>query len=300
MTFVSPCYNHAPYVVQSLESIRAQTYPRIEHIIIDDCSTDNSAQIIENWIAKTNYRCTFIKHTINKGVSYTQNESIKLTKGEFWTPLATDDFIKPDRTEKFVAHLLQNPKVNMVVSDAISVDQSGKEIQREGTSSFLGFYQRFNPKYDCEKFGSYPSLLYGNYIPSSIMLRSSVFDKVGLFSETFKLEDWDMWLRVSRETPIELLNEKLTYYRWHPSNSVASRKLLGDIVQTVLNQKSYCVANDKADVFHDVYKYYFNQMFSPLRHFSTSLMFLKENNAGLFVLSLIGKIKNYTKQKAGL
>lgn len=300
VTFISPCYNHAHYVVESLESIRAQTYPRIEHIIIDDCSTDNSAEVIEAWIAQTGYKCIFIKHEKNKGISYTLNESIRLAKGKFWTPLATDDYIKPERTEKFVRFLLQHPETNMVVADAVSVDENGREVEREGTSSFLEFYQRFNPQFQQEKFGTYQSLLYGNYIPGSLMLRHSIFEKVGLFPEHFKLEDWDMWLRVSREAPIALLNEKLTYYRWHPGNSVTSRGLLHNVIQTFLNQKPYCIANNKADLFRAAYQYYFNQMFSPVKYFSTSMMFLKGNNVGLFARSFAGKIKSHLKRKAGL
>jgi alpha-1,3-rhamnosyltransferase len=300
VTVVSPCYNHAQYVIESLESIRAQTYTNLEHIIIDDCSTDNSVSVIEDWIKATGYKCIFIKHEVNKGISFTLNESIRLAKGEFWTPLATDDYIRPERTEKFVEYLLEHPEVNMVVTDAISVDERGTEVERAGTLSFLEFYKRFNPKFSWDDFGTYESLLYGNYIPGSLMMRRSIFETIGFFPEHFKLEDWDMWLRVSREGPIALLNETLTSYRWHPGNSVANPKLLNNVLQTFLNQKSYCLANNKAELFNAAYQYYFNQMFSPIKYFSTSMMFLKGNNVSLFAKSFAGKIKNHLKRKRSL
>ena len=83
VTIISPCYNHSEFIIESLDSIRNQIYPNIEHIIIDDCSKDGSVLRIKEWISKHNYKCLFIQHNINKGISFTLNEGITLAKGEF-------------------------------------------------------------------------------------------------------------------------------------------------------------------------------------------------------------------------
>jgi glycosyltransferase involved in cell wall biosynthesis len=109
VTIISPCYNHSKFVIESLESIKNQSYPNIEHIIIDDCSSDDSVKKIEDWITANEYKCVFIKHKMNMGISYTLNKSLKTSKGKYWAGLSTDDIAGHDRIEKFVNYLENNP-----------------------------------------------------------------------------------------------------------------------------------------------------------------------------------------------
>ncbi|MFN4915163.1 MAG: glycosyltransferase [Sphingomonadales bacterium] len=223
VTVISPCYNHSQFVIESLESIKNQTYPNIEHIIIDDCSTDDSVEKIEKWINDNNYNCKFIKHKVNKGISATLNESIVIAKGLFWSALATDDFAKVERTEKLF-DLINKSNAYMVTSDCELIDLFGNSISINNTNSFLEYYLSKLNNNKIENYGKYCSLIKGNYIPSSLLIRKSVFEKTGLFDEALKTEDWDMWLRISAVSPIVHLDEKLTKYRWHSLNTIKTYK----------------------------------------------------------------------------
>ena len=197
VTFVSPCFNHEKFIIQSLESIKNQTYKKIEHIIIDDASTDNSVKIIEQWITDNNYTCIFVKHTHNKGIGYALNESIDMMNGEYWSVCSTDDFVHPARTEIFVKFMSDNPDKQMVASDMKMIDDEGNELFKNKNFSFLQLYARQHPEFNIKEFGKYESLLFDNHIPSSLMIKKDMFKSIGGFKVNLKMEDWDMWLRIS-------------------------------------------------------------------------------------------------------
>lgn len=239
VTFVSPCYNHSKYIIESLESIRKQTYPNIYHIIVDDFSTDDSVIKIQKWIDENDYKCLFIQHKKNKGISYTLNESIDLAKGEFWTALATDDFIVPERTEVFVNHMLNHSEVNMITSDCGLVDENSEVIKLTKDSFFLNHYFERNEARILDQFGTYETLLEGNYIPSSLLIRRSVFKKIGKFDVNLRMEDWDMWLRISRISKIEFIPQNLTFYRYHSENSIKKIDTNNDFRLSILKQSKF-------------------------------------------------------------
>lgn len=290
VTFLSPCYNHEQYVVQSLDSIRLQTYPNIHHIIIDDASKDNSVSVIEQWIRQHNYDCTFIRHEQNKGISKTLNESIALLKGDLWTCISTDDYVHPTRTERFVNFLALNPQCGMVASDMLMVDDNGKEVEVQGSSSFLKSCTRYHPAFNKHEFGSYNTLLFGNYVPGSLMVRKSAFEKVGGFNEELRIEDWDMWLRIANLGPIGFIDECLSYYRRHPSNTVNQQQTMNkDAVAVLMKQKSVCAAAQKEPLFEKAYKFHFSYLFDYRRPEIIKELFRK-SGAALFFKGLMAKI----------
>lgn len=297
VTFLSPCYNHEKYVIQSLETVKNQTYSNVHHIIIDDASTDNSVFLIENWIKENNYQCTFIKHLHNKGISSALNESINLATGTYWTCVATDDYLHPERTEKFVAYLTENPDMGMVASDMQIVNDSGKEILINNTSGFLQNRTSYHPNFTSQQFGSYDSLLFDNYMPGSIMVKTSVFKNIGLYNENLQMEDWDMWLRISAKYKIGFINEPLAYYRKHTHNSINfyPQKMRRSMFETFLNQKQFCYSNNKKEIFERAYIHHFCNYYDPVRHFSTSIIFHRIHFF-IYIKAVINKIKRMSKK----
>lgn len=242
VTIISPCYNHSAFVIESLESVRMQTYPNIEHIIIDDFSKDDSVTKVENWIREHKYNCIFIKQKENCGLSKTLNESIELAKGKYWSALATDDVMVPERTQIFVDYLEQNSTTPMVVSDTAFINEGSERICHHGFESGRSFFTSHIINFDLEKeFGTYQSLILGNYIPASIFVRTDVFEKAGKYNTSLKMEDWDMWLRISRICgQIGYIDKYLTYYRIHSNNSISNTKVMNmDYIKVLLNQKKF-------------------------------------------------------------
>jgi GT2 family glycosyltransferase len=287
ITFLSPCYNHGKYVIESLESVKNQTYNNVFHVIIDDGSTDDSVEKIQAWIEKNSYDCLFIRHTVNQGICRTLNEGIRLAKGTYWTALATDDIAKPERSQRFVDFLNQHPDCLMVTSDCELINEQGQKDFFSGTNSFLEYYSSYEKhalKYF--EYGSYRSLLEGNYIPGSLMIRTSAFKQLGGFDESLKLDDWEMWLRISSVSPIALIDGKLTQYRFHEQNSIKTMDFTSDELKIFIRQRKICYMNNfKEDYLKIYYEKLKHNFVYDLNNAATRL-FLRETP--LLVFKMLG------------
>ena len=105
VSVVTPCCNAAPFVAETIESVIAQTYPNIEHIVIDDGSADGSWEVIEQYAS----RVTALRLDRNRGGSYARNRGVELARGEFLMFLDADDLIAPDTIEALVEAARQQP-----------------------------------------------------------------------------------------------------------------------------------------------------------------------------------------------
>ncbi|MBR1807776.1 MAG: glycosyltransferase family 2 protein [Paludibacteraceae bacterium] len=95
ISVIIPIYNAMPYLYQCLESVRTQTYSDLEIIMIDDCSTDRSAELAAQFCEKDN-RFRLLRHTTNKGQSAARNRGLAEAKGEWISFIDADDYIEPD------------------------------------------------------------------------------------------------------------------------------------------------------------------------------------------------------------
>lgn len=193
VSVIALCYNHARFVLECLESIRHQSYKNTELIIVDDCSRDNSVELIRNWIAENEVKCVFIAHGENKGICKSLNEALSHANGKYVMPIATDDVCLPDRLETHVRRMEALPEdVGVLYSDALQIDEDGNLLA--GTMRQSLQMPSSPPEGDV-----FLRLLEGNFIPApTTLIRRACFDKVGLFDERLCYEDWDMWLRIAR------------------------------------------------------------------------------------------------------
>src|SRR5580704_8434369 len=97
VSMIVVCYNQSRFVVETLESVKAQTYKPTQLVIIDDCSLDDSVTVIENWLRKNRIDCTFVRHKKNQGICKTVNEALSLARGKYLSPIASDDIWLPDK-----------------------------------------------------------------------------------------------------------------------------------------------------------------------------------------------------------
>lgn len=228
VTIVSPCYNHSRYIVEHLESVRAQDYPYIQHIIFDDGSSDRSADVIEKWIADNSYECTFIRHERNRGLCSTLNEAIALAKGEYWSAIGTDDTMLPHRTRLLAEYLDAHPECMMVSGDSLLMDLDSRPSEVDGHASALAWSMRNRPDFDWRRdYGSYEWMLMQNHLPAP-MLRTEVFGRVGLFDPSLKLEDWDMWLRIAEFSRPAFIDDVVGHYRLHPTNASKDSTMMSE------------------------------------------------------------------------
>ncbi|MEG0869596.1 MAG: glycosyltransferase [Hafnia sp.] len=204
-----PVYNHASFVVDCISSVLAQCYENIELIIIDDGSQDASAECVAQMVEaceKRFVRFKFISRP-NKGLSRTLNEAIEWAEGEYFCALASDDKMLPNKTNVLVTHLRNNQKCVAAFGSVYLIDANGVRKAARKRQSIYSFDDVFRLKAELPA-------------PASLMRLASLKEQGGFNVET-RLEDLDMWLRLTcvKEHYLEVLPELLAEYRLHPANN---------------------------------------------------------------------------------
>jgi glycosyltransferase involved in cell wall biosynthesis len=217
VSVIIPCYQATDYVVQSIESAYAQTYPNVEVIVVDDGSTDGSYELLLRLQQSRFPTLRVVTHEnhVNLGVSITRHRGLAVATGEFIALLDADDEFEPDRLEKQVAVLLRSPDV-VLCHTAVSVigDRSNAdEVEAQFTC---------NPSrpYYIRRIKGY---LRRNCIcASSVLVRTKVLRRVPCaMSQVFQVEDWVCWVLLGRYGKFLLLEHKLVRYRVHSASATA-------------------------------------------------------------------------------
>ena len=196
----------------ALDSILAQTYKNIEIIVCDDASTDNSPTIIENFL-KRFPEINFIRQSENIGNCKLFNKAFHLSKGEFIIDLAADDLLLPDRVAKGVEHFLKaSKKVGVQYCHVRSIDKSGNTLSTN------------KPLKEGIKGSIYVELITDYLVnPAGMMIKRAVLDQLNGYDEQLTYEDFDFWIRSSREFEYDFIDEMLVKKR-KLHNSLSSRQ----------------------------------------------------------------------------
>jgi glycosyltransferase involved in cell wall biosynthesis len=214
VTVTSICYNHARFLEQALESIRLQTFHDFELLIFDDCSTDASVARIRRWIADSGMRCTFIPHTVNRGVCATLNEALARARGKYFCGISTDDVWMPEKLAHQTAMIERLPEaVGVVYSDAYQIDEAGHPLP----DNYLHAHGVTMPPAG----RLFRAMLKHCFIPAVTTLRrTAALRHVGGYDESLWYEDWDMWLRLSRHYEFAFSDYVSAKYRILPTSLV--------------------------------------------------------------------------------
>lgn len=211
---VSVCisaYNHEKYISQALESVLSQSYENMEVLVIDDASTDGTPAVIKIYADQYSEVIKFIPLSQNVGVSAACNKLFDLAVGEFIAFLGSDDRMLPQRIEKQVNYLVDNPECIGVFSDISAINEFG-----EVDSKLKSFELLFNQ----DILNIRRQLLTGNFVNGpSMMVRSKDLTAVKGFNTLLRYtQDYDLWGKLLKRGELVKIPEKLTEYRVHGSN----------------------------------------------------------------------------------
>ena len=206
-------YNNSKTVIETLESIRNQTYPNIELIVVDDCSTDNDVELINDWLKSYTGNYKFIQHEKNLGISATYNSGLKNATGKYFSTVDTDDAILPEKIEIQVKILeASDEKTAAVYSNAYLMDVNSALIE----GLFIQCHRKFS---EIPSGNIYKTLLQGNYIPvMSVLIKKAIFNDIGLYDEDLYDNDFDMWLRIAKKYDIVFSDYISSKYRIRPGS----------------------------------------------------------------------------------
>lgn len=253
VSVIIPVYNAEDYLAEAIESILGQTYKNTEIIIIDDKSTDNSAQIVSRF-AQKDERIKFVKNKTNLGIGDNRSKGIDLAKGEYICWQDADDISLPDRIEKQVEILQTNPKVGVVGGWLQFFSKKGDGIVRRYSADDRELRSKI--------------FMYNPVAQPASMFRSECFREVGTYDKAYKVsEDLEILFRVGEK--YEFSNVQGVVIRYRQSDTSLTATKLREMEKTTLKiRQHYKNSNSYSYSFFDAV-YNFAQKLSM--HMPTNL-----------------------------
>jgi glycosyltransferase involved in cell wall biosynthesis len=204
VSIVLPTYNGARFIRQSLESCLRQDYLDLEVIIVDDCSTDNTSEILAEY--RVEPRVRLIRHESNKTLPVALNTGFALASGAFLTWTSDDNLYETNAISTLASFLNDHPEVGFVYSDFRLIDEDGVPFRTVSAGQPEALRQR------CQI--------------ACFLYRRAVYAAVGEYDpQLFRIEDYDYWLRVAQEFKLAWLPRVLYNYRRHRASLTSTGNL---------------------------------------------------------------------------
>lgn len=266
VSVIIPAYNAAPYIAQAIDSVLAQTYPHIEILVAYRQSSDGTETVLQPYIATQKIICLTQE---GRGLSNARNVAIRQARGEYIALLDADDLFLPERIVAQVEYFRTHPNCDVCYVDAWHfMHEQPEALLKLNYVYYSGGVTLLH-------------LLRKNFIaPSTVMLRRSVIDRAGFFSEELRRsEDWEYWMRLAhRGAQFCFIPKVLGKIRLHAdsmSYSWAAKmderavnlRILQSLSREILPEERRSLGMDRAIWYHRLlFAYtYSGNYFSPLQ-----------------------------------
>lgn len=224
VSVIIPNYNHSKYLNERIDSVLAQTYPNFEVFILDDCSPDNSREVIEAYRNHPKVK-EIVFNESNSGNTFHQWErGFALAQGEYMWIAESDDVADPTFLTKLMDKILANPGTVLAFCRSQMIDQDGNALRwtwdKPKRYHSNGVYEGLQ---FCKERLTYKNMLYN---ASMIVFRKSAIEQVDQLYKTFRLcGDWFFWHQICRQGKVVEIPEILNKYRQHTNKvSTAAKK----------------------------------------------------------------------------
>lgn len=200
VSVITPTYNRADYIVETIESVLSQNYPNLEYIVLDDGSKDNSREILAEYTG----RIIWESH-LNMGEVRTVNKGFEMAYGEIIGIVNSDDPLLPGAIVNIVKFMVENPQIGIVYPDWNLIDAGGKVIEHIQTFDY-----------------SYINMLRWHHcMPGpGTFFRKKIVDRLQGRDLQFRyVSDFDFWLRAGLVTEFARLPQTLATFRIHPAST---------------------------------------------------------------------------------
>jgi len=209
VSIVTPSYNSSKYIKQTIQSVLSQTYENWELIVVDDCSTDNSVEIIKEF-AVNNSKIRLLEFQINKGAAEARNAAISMAKGEFIAFLDSDDIWKPFKLEQQINFM--GNELDFTFTAYELIDEFGSKLNQQVDINQVGSFDYEDMLKKKATLGC-----------STVIVRSSGFSDISM-PPLRTGQDYALWLKLLKTgKKAYVLSEILGQYRIL-SNSISRNK----------------------------------------------------------------------------
>jgi glycosyltransferase involved in cell wall biosynthesis len=227
VSIIMPTFNAAKYLPESIGSVLDQDYADFELIVVDDCSEDNTREVVSSFVDdRIKYRCLKQNHG---GPSLPRNIGFCASLGDYISFFDSDDIMLPGKIMAGVTALEEYKNLALVFTDACKIQENGVPYDQTLLEEYTGLKRLLTEKSKGGLFVLHPKdafelLFEENYIPtSSVMVRRDVLLNVGPFDESLlNGDDRDLWYRITRNCSVGYLSAPLHKYRIRPA-SVSKR-----------------------------------------------------------------------------
>ena len=210
-TVLMPTYNAGPFLRPAVESILQQSFRNFEFLIIEDASTDGSAEVLHEY-AGGDSRIRVVNNKINLGVTRSLNRGLSLARAPWIARMDADDISKPERLARQWQEIRRNPTASFITSTFETIDAGGRVVERPHMGIY--FKQDLLPWY----------LLFYNRVGGhgQVCYSAEMMGKVGGYDEsTVRGQDYELWPRLLRQAPCAVIREPLYQWRRDNPNSVS-------------------------------------------------------------------------------
>lgn len=256
ISIIIPIYNVAPYIIECLESVYNQSYPNIEVILVDDCGTDNSIQLVNNYLTTNQIKTIKVfHHKQNRGISAARNTGIKHSTGDYIYLMDSDDYITSDCIESFVSLAIKYNFPNVIFGSATPQPLDWKRINISSNKDSIPEYTN-NVSWirkSFAKIGFIPVTPWNKLIKKEHIINNNLFFKEGILYED------QLWnFRLGNSIQSIAFNKKSTYtYRYVPNSIVNSNYSIKKMDSEVVITKEL--------IKHIDYQYFLPQFIHILR-----------------------------------
>jgi glycosyltransferase involved in cell wall biosynthesis len=234
-----PFYNSEDFLSDAIKSTLNQTYQNIELILLDDGSTDTSLKIAHEFEV-IDSRVLVITDGQNFGLPKRLNQLSKLAKGKYYGRMDADDIMFPNRIKVQVEYLINNPKIDLLGTGLIAIDNKNNIIglRKGGSSNQV----------------TLKSTLKGPWAPHPSITGKSKWFKENKYNETLKrAQDFELWIRTVEKSNFTVINQPLLFYREASTSSMVKR-----VKSTRYSIKTYWKRKNKMGLLYSLKQIFIN------------------------------------------
>lgn len=204
-------YNHADTIEQSIRSVLEQTYSKLQLIIVDDGSTDNSVEIINSI---EDPRIEVYEEKENKQICAVTNIGMKKVRGEYFARIDSDDLWEKNKLELQVEYLKEHPEHKICFTHVSIIDENDQVVDSELEKLYAVDYERQEEWLETFFF-------LGNCLPmTSVLMTTKIMVEIGDFNIAYRqLHDFDYWIRIAKKYPMAVIPKKLARIRRYESET---------------------------------------------------------------------------------